>query len=447
MVVVGLQFFGVSAHAGRMVKHLAFWIGFFASALLIIPVAIGIWGAADEFARNVAVFLFGAISILVILLVLGLFCRDWLLRRVLGTVATTLSDVTGSLVKGVSAAANGDRATAEKEAQAFATAATGWYVWSGFYRWVIASALGLLLAFGAFTGTVLLFEQNRKLSEQTVLLGEQGALMQAQTDRMAEQTTQVEMQNEIMTISLVSELREQSLSTTKSQTQRTFFSFSDMDQKVFQGVESSCGVGWDPDVVLTSVPSQSIINAIVDIADDRKISGQIVTALKFLLTDSESAVAFGAMQALDQLGQLSEDDFPADELIGAGFQFEGLVIRDVHFQSAYPILIRGSYLESLSCPGCLLSIYGSVTLYVDVDSQTNYDSYVFGAFEDFQVGTNIVVSNGYDGIPVDSLELRFGPAFPSAEFQSVALLDADASSSCFELEAFSEFNRLLRYIE
>ena len=87
-----------------MGKHLSFWIGFFAAALLVVPVALGIMGVAEERLRQMAVVLFAGVSVLVVLLVVALFFRDAILRRVLGRSEVALEDVAGSLVSAVAAA-------------------------------------------------------------------------------------------------------------------------------------------------------------------------------------------------------------------------------------------------------------------------------------------------------------------------------------------------------
>lgn len=81
-------------------------------------------------------------------------------------------------------------------------------------------------------GTVLLFEQNRKLGEQTEVLRvqterlaeqtgfmqAQTELMEAQTERLREQTEAAAMQNEIMSLNLVNEIRGQLLASVEKRT-------------------------------------------------------------------------------------------------------------------------------------------------------------------------------------------------------------------------------------
>ncbi|MCF2871071.1 hypothetical protein L0664_08330 [Octadecabacter sp. G9-8] len=427
-----------------MVKHLAFWIGFFAAALLIIPVAVGIWGAADEFARNVAVFLFGAISVLIVVLVIVLFFRDRLLRRVLGTAETSLDDVLSSLVKGVSAAAHGDRATAETEAQAFAKSATGWYVWSGFYRWVIASALGLLLAFGAFTGTVLLFEQNRKLTEQTVLMGQQGELMKAQTERMQEQSTQFEMQNEIMTISLVSELRGQLESSVNQISERTI-----QDDNTDETARSvwhirdgeGCGASLSDDVQLKRPPSRSVIAAITNLGSSKQISAQVVQALKFLLLDDDDAVAYGALIILDRLKVLSNEDL-------RGRSFRNMHLDNEVLLGAYAIELVASKIGSFECEDCNLTISDSLVDYARAETLSIRTSLLSGDMSEIEPEPILsILLDGGENQEDNAAEIFFGALGDSEGSLPITLTSTNPWNVCRDLLALAEENIFLQFFE
>lgn len=339
-----------------MAKHLPFWIGFFAAALLIVPIAVGVWGAAGEFAREVAAFTFGAIAVLVVLLVVFLFFRERILTAILGRGEATLDDLTGHVVQTVSAMSSGDRAKAEAEAKALAQTFVGWWAWSNLYRWVIATALGLLLAFGAFTGTVLLFEQTRKLSEQTELMSAQTDLMNAQTERMTEQAQQAAMQNEIMTLNLVSELRDQLRNGTNLVRLDAYLKTSLpklTDQFAVRDKFEACELTWRQDAQLQTTPSPSTIKAIVSIGQEGLLAERVRDALKILLFDRDNGVKFGAVLALNQLEEVPDDTF---------VDLEGLIVDWTTFSLAqhWTIHFQSSYLAFLSCKRCVVSAEGSV---------------------------------------------------------------------------------------
>lgn len=339
-----------------MAKHLSFWIGFFVASLLIVPIAVGVWGAAGEFAREVAAFTFGAIAVLVVLLVVFLFFREPILKALLGRGEATLDEVTGRLVQTVSATTSGDRARAEEEAKALAQTVVGWWAWSNLYRWVIASALGLLLAFGAFTGTVLLFEQTRKLSEQTELMSAQTELMNAQTERMAEQAEQVAMQNEIMTLNLVNELRAQLLASVEERSIFEWFNTLGIQAESeplfrYGDATTACALQLDKWHLLRTPPSAASIGAISQLARDDALGNRVVNALRLLAQDSHGSVALGAVLALQEAGAPYEKEFTIKDL---------LLIEPVRLvDSDYRVNISRSFVEGLLCPRCELHITAS----------------------------------------------------------------------------------------
>lgn len=103
---------GASGHHVGMTKHLSFWLGMFCAALVAVPIAAGIMGAAEQELRRIAVMVFLFVAGLVLALVLALIFRDWILRKLFGRAEATLDDVSASLIAGVSAATAGDRAEA-----------------------------------------------------------------------------------------------------------------------------------------------------------------------------------------------------------------------------------------------------------------------------------------------------------------------------------------------
>ncbi|MGI3186377.1 hypothetical protein [Nioella aestuarii] len=317
-------------------KHLSFWVGFFSAVIVAVPIAVGVWGAASEFARNMSILLFGAVGTLIAVLVVVLFLRDWILRRTLGTTRATMEDFANSIGRIAASIASGDHKRLETETQEIAKTALGWYAWSSFYRWVIGSAIGLLLAFGAFTGTVLLFEQNNRLQEQT---------------------DQFDTQNEILTLSLASELR---LQLQNASEQASFSFMSRRGGDFLTGIPllshaDGCGVGYDSEIELSTVPSPAIVDAIADLATrESPIRARVVEALRHLLMDSDGTVAAGALLVLDQIGQ-------AD---GAYVQLSGMYIgtNDLNLSSAAEILLVDSYVDGLTCRECTSRFVTSIIL-------------------------------------------------------------------------------------
>ncbi|WP_299722433.1 hypothetical protein [uncultured Tateyamaria sp.] len=354
-----------------MGKHLSFWIGFFAAALLIVPIAAGIMGVAEERLRQAAVFIFAGVSALVVVLVIALFFRDRILRRLVGRAETTLEEVSGSLVDAVTAASKGDADAAARHARALVQGGVGWYAWSNFYRWVIGAALGLLLAFGAFVGTVLLFEQTRTLRVQTERIGEQTEVMAAQTRWLSEQTAEAITQNEISTIELENDLRNQMLASieTRSLTEwlNTIGRRGVGKPIVTYAAETeACGLGFHPVHVLFSRPSDATLGAIANLAKSPALGERTKTALELLTQDRNGGVALGALLVLESIDQPYMDEVTLRQvMLAEPFSFRS---------QGYRLVFAGSYIHDLDCDGCTIHLAASVMLTQGSESVSGFAS-------------------------------------------------------------------------
>lgn len=153
--------------------HVAYWIGFFTSAFVIVAVAVGAWSVATEQALNFTSVAFGAIVALSISLSLILLLRRFLLKKILGATEASLSDIASDAIGAASSLSKGDHKEASDRAENAARSALGWYSWVNLYRWVINANIALLVAFAGFTGTVLLFEQNKRIQNQNEIIDRQ----------------------------------------------------------------------------------------------------------------------------------------------------------------------------------------------------------------------------------------------------------------------------------
>ncbi|WP_147110301.1 hypothetical protein [Tateyamaria sp. syn59] len=357
-----------------MTKHLSFWLGVFAAALLTVPIAASIMGAAEQELRRIAVTVFVAVAALVVVLVIALFFRDWILRRLFGRAEATLDDVSASLIAGVSAATAGDRAAATQHAQEVVQRGMGWYAWTGFYRWVIATAVALLLAFGAFMGTVLLFEQNRKLGEQTEVLrvqterlaeqtgfmAAQTELMQAQTERLREQTEAAAMQNEILTLNLVNEIRDLMLATVETRTLGEWLEVlgrqgTSDPLASYASDDATCSLYFNFQHVLHTPPSAATLGAVATLAQGESMGPRVRDALALLTLDRNGGVALGALLVLDMIGTPKTDN---------EVTLRNLFVEErVELQSdAHVLRIEASYLGNFACPDCDVYLSGSYYL-------------------------------------------------------------------------------------
>jgi hypothetical protein len=426
-----------------MAKHLAFWIGVFAASLLIVPIALGVWGSAQGFARDWASVIFIVITTLVVLLVLALALRGVILRGVLKRGEASIEDVAASLVAGVRAAAEKDAEAAAREADKLARVAVGWYAWSSFYRWVIASALGLLLAFASFTGTVLLFEQIRKLEEQTSVMRSQQELMDAQTRfmesqtaRLEEQTEQARMQNEIMTLGLVSELRAQMMTSIRETGLRQYLSDLGIDgvddaMLISGDPPESCGMGLSSTARIVSPAAPPVQLAIANLARDGMLADRVIEALEFLLKDTHGGVAFTALMVLDRI------DWPVS---GTVF-IDGLAAHDVSLKNSYRLSFDNSLLMGFSCEQCALRATGSLLMSVSptVRGLGNAQTFAPDRLKDYRRPGPVFLTESQ---PDADWAMELEVAGPLVQSGLRAFIDADEGAACDQLKRMAQNSRL-----
>ena len=431
-----------------MGKHLSFWIGFFAAALLVVPVALGIMGVAEERLRQMAVVLFAGVSVLVVLLVVALFFRDAILRRVLGRSEVALEDVAGSLVSAVAAASEGDRDKAATHARALVQGGVGWYAWSSFYRWVIGSALGLLLAFGAFVGTVLLFEQTRtlrvqteRIGEQTELMSAQTALMEAQTERLREQTEAAAMQNEIMTLNLVNQLREQMLASVETLPLGEWlrsFGWPGITSPIVahSGTQLSCGVGLQLEHELNSQPSEATLGAIEELTQSASLGNRVIDALKLLTQDSNSGVSLGAIQVLDKIDQpFTETEVHLNNV---------LVDKPTHLRNPqHQLVFAGSYVANLNCPDCELRVETSIYHRSIPLTRSGHGNMIVNA-DVMPIWPGILIMPDGIDLPEDWNGTALETGLYFFDFATAWLVQSSARATCEELATIARINPMLK---
>ena len=352
-----------------MQKHISFWIGFFIAFIIAVPIAAGIIGAIEAEIREAAVFIFFATAGILLVLALVLFGREWILRKVLGRTESALEDVAKSLIDVADAASTGEKDRAVAAAKSFVSQGIAWYSWSTFYRWVIATAMGLLVTFGAFVGTILLFEQTRTLQQQTETLGlqtialeeqsrtlkEQSESLKLQTERFGEQTslmttqtTQLTMQNEILTLSLVSELRSQILNTSQERSFNELMSEDDIlsEDGILAFAENRDCALQVTDYKLVEPPGPGTINAMVAIAKDGLLADRVVEALEFLTEDHDPVVALTAVRVLDKLETANRYSI---------YSLNGIFVEEMELLGRHNLYFDNSVIGLVECENCNLS--------------------------------------------------------------------------------------------
>ncbi|WP_299966125.1 hypothetical protein [uncultured Roseobacter sp.] len=430
-----------------MSRHLSFWIGVFAAFLVSVPVAVGAWGVTKGFVENWVAIIFSVIVTLVAVLVIVLLFRGQILRRLTGRAEASVEEISSTLISGVSAAMAQDRAAAEQAADKLARVTLGWYAWSNLYRWVIGTALALLLAFASFTGTVLLFEQIAKLEEQTQVMQKQQELMaaqtgfmEAQTQRLQEQTEAAAMQNEIMTLSLVNQLRDQMLASIETQPLGDWlrsFGLAGVDEPIVSYVteREACGLGFNQDHLLHSQPSTATLGAIIELTKSDALGGRVVDALRLLTQDRNGGVVLGALLILDKIGQ---------PYLESEVHLRSVMITDPVFLSnqAYRLVFQASYVPALFCGACHVHVGTSVFFKRRQHSLSGFGN-VFTRPDPEKPLNGITVLHRADVIPPDwtGVRLNKGPHF-SDDF-SAWLTQQEPGPVCQELVSLARINPLI----
>lgn len=328
-----------------MPKDSGFWIGFFAAVLLTGTFLVGAWSLAEDYAAQMTTLFVGALIASMILLTLAFILKDRMLKFILGSAQSSLSDVLNSLVDAGDAAISGEKDRAKAEIKAAMTAMLAWYSWVNFYRWVLATGVAILLAFAAFTGSVLLFEQNAKLQAQTDIL-------QIQTNQIGNQNRLLANQNELFGLSLVRDIRER----LKNDKKKDYLSVYLHPAQSFTFENGT--IKYRKKFTITDTPNQSTLEAllkqiIVTGDQDKMVSSQIVSALQSLLYDRDSSVVLSALSILDRVGQVPE---------GTKISLSEISILDLKLSSPIQLSLDKSLVSRLNCPNCSVEIFGSVIL-------------------------------------------------------------------------------------
>lgn len=343
-----------------MQKHVHYWLGVFSASVIIVAVAIGAWSVATEKALNLLAMAVGMILALTIFLFLIIVLRRPILEKFLGVSEASVEKITIESSSLVSSTIKGDAEGARAAGEALAGSVVGWWVWSNFYRWVIATNIALLVAFGGFAGTVLLFEQNKRLREQTTELIEQRKQLQAQNERF-------DMQNELASLNLVFDFRQRlkNLEMTNKQGFEAYMLVAYDDNKVVDDANTCKLTGSNEP--LKPMPNKSSIAAVSDLTRSDILGERVLNALRYLLEDSDDTVRLGALMALDRIGAVA----PSGE-----FTFTGMDIDGLSLNTGQSITFSGSNVFNIDCERCSITIYGSFAQNIKASKLASYYSIV-----------------------------------------------------------------------
>jgi hypothetical protein len=348
-----------------MIKHVYFWVGLFFALIVILPLFYGIAFFAERRALDVAILLFGGIVFVLVILLFALFFRRKIIKKITGRGEASYSEVYQSGSQLARAIIARDANGVDTHLHQLTSTLFAWYSWTFFYRWVLGFAVALLLAFGGFAGTVLLFEQNRKMDVQN---------------------EKSEFQNELMALDLKEQIR--NLLLLPPITLQEFLTdfpiggatkqFSDTKVRF-----ESCEITAKWDARLYRTPNESDILHATDLVNRELLKGRSILILNNLMKDENLSVSYGAITVLDRIGELKVD---------GPMTFEKMIFKNIELPKGQEIFIAESVLENVECNGCKLGVSGSFVGSLGQQSESGtklmyaIHNIIYGNFSDLLFG-------------------------------------------------------------
>lgn len=399
----------------KIQNHVAFWIGVFVSAISTISLAYWLYATAEANARDYILVASGATLSLVLLLAVILTFREWIGSKLFRSTADSLGSIVENATKAVAFAAS---AKPQEAADAGAEAAKGivaWYSWVSLYRWVLRTAIAVLVAFLGLAGTIVLFEQNDKLERQNRLF---------------------ELQNDLAAVSMTAEFRR----------------VLSRDQQVYAGYESDIQLH-QVELVISSLsntrwpsPNDSAIASIVRLGNKKRLRDLVIDALIPLLVDVSGTVAAGALLAMIDIGvknfgHVRIHDVADLDINGSGLSMETLTIEgtlrgEIHFTDSNisDINIRQSQLLEFELKNVNTSdidFTGSAIHFIHIGGGVHYNIGVSSSIVQQLDVLNIEISPTPASVSRDSPEDRVSKKISSVDARDRSGLHVDFSLLAF----------------
>lgn len=426
-----------------MRNQLSFWIGFFSASLLAVPLAVGIWFASEEFARQIAAILFIAISLLILFLAILLIFRDQLLKKVLGRHQIGLDQIAEQSVELTGAIASRDAKKADAAAKILAKRVAGWYAWTTMYKWVFSTTLSLLIAFGTFAGAVLVFRQVELLDSQNQFIETQTGLMSSQTDSLLSQTLEAELQNELVVLSLISDLRNQMLDSSEQKSIGEILNdvgFFSESGPIVSSEDLECSLDLTRSTAIQLPVSEAVLAQLSIMALSEQIGERVIQALSTLEIDSKNSVASGARRVLEDLGHNYD---------GAHRSYSRFTVySDSSPELSMWTTYESSILSVNNCENCSVSVDGSIIFgHQDFSNVGTHNLILFlNGFGSEYLGmsTDIVFLDVQsEQVPDDAVKLISGPYFKGLGVPY--LINNAYPDVCTGLAAIGAYSKLLEF--
>jgi hypothetical protein len=364
-------------------RQVYFVLGVFVTLIIGVPLSLGIIRGIQGHAIDTAIFFFGALCGALVLLLMIALLRSWILHRLIGTTEARLSEVVETGTKLIKAAAAGKGDEAIDHGSELSKKYVAWHAWTSFYRWTIATAVTLLIAYAGFASVILLLDQNERTSEQT---------------------RRIEEQNDLQALSIATELRKEFVEPRNSKALAASGEVGllliewEKARSRLRDLTENCDIVEAESEMYSPSPSKFVIEKARLLARNATMGQRLVDALWMLAHDANPTVAIGATLALDQLGVSLEN---------------------------HKMYIRGIYLEGFS-------FHGNVKLHFE-------DSVVIGLICD---NCSIIIDNSYFSGSANQLRIHQSYAKLSDEMPKTIEVAGDAIIDIADREVSSISNTL-----
>ena len=186
-----------------------FAIGVLCGIFIGVPLLLLSWERVVNSIEELAAVIASTIAVLILIILIAVVFKKQINRKLLNGAKGRIEDVIEEFSDLVGAVVKKEPELAIAASKNIVLEGVAWILWGRFFQWIIATILGLTLAFGAIAGTVLLVKQNAILGEQqeslklqTKLLSEQVLSTQQQTALMQEQREVSVKQNQLVDLQI-----------------------------------------------------------------------------------------------------------------------------------------------------------------------------------------------------------------------------------------------------
>jgi len=295
-----------------MQRHTSFWLGVFIALIIAIPLTMGFVSSAEEYAIRYSDFLAGIGFCIVLFLVLLLFFREPILKRITGSTKSEFVDFVEK-VKLLFL----EKTTEQEKAQAvteITTIFSNWYIWTRFYKWVIATCIAILIAAAGFAGSVLLAKQN--------------TIMNLQKD-------QVDLQNDLQIFEAQAFIRSQLDTSPVPITKVTEFNSTDT---LISFNYPSCEITGELNFSgeeFDAVANSSTMFLINNLLKQERLKAIVQEALNNLFNDNDSGVAMSSLLILDYGNEINEgQDILNGSNLAGNYELENYSGK-LHFDNSF----------------------------------------------------------------------------------------------------------------